>query len=64
MHTMTKAKSSVRLHVILSVGEYNALAAESERTGAPMGELIRRALRKAHPGKPSRPVSAPRKNVP
>ncbi len=57
MHTMTKAKSSVRFHVILTVAEYNALSAESERTGAPMGELVRRALRIAEvlPRKSARP---------
>lgn len=44
MYTMTKAKTHQHVHVILRLEQYNALQAESQRTGAPMTELIRRAV--------------------
>jgi hypothetical protein len=40
---MTK-ETSQRIHLIIRAEQYNALMAESERTGAPMSELIRRAI--------------------
>ena len=42
------------IHFIVSAELYNRLRAESIRTGAPMAELIRRAIEKAHPKKGSK----------
>jgi hypothetical protein len=39
-----------RLQVLIDDDRYERLAAESERVGAPIGELVRRAIDREYPG--------------
>jgi hypothetical protein len=50
-----------RVQVLVDDARYERLAQESERTGAPVGELVRRAIDREYPAKDSDRADAARR---
>jgi hypothetical protein len=47
-----------RVQILLDEGRYRRLAQQAARTGASVGELVRRAIDEVYPDEPSRPELA------